>query len=305
MSSAIRSRANVWRTKPPEDIRVDVVIPVLNEAHVLDKSIRTLERYFRETCALNWRLVIAENGSTDGTADVGDRLAKEFSRVECLKIGRRGRGRALRVAWSRPDADILSYTDVDLSTELEAFPRLFHSLIHESYDLAIGSRLAKASQTTRSLKRELISRAYNRILRWSLNVGFSDAQTGFKAITREVADDVLPLIKDESWFLDTELLVLSEHLGYRVADIPVKWIEDDDSRVKIVATAWEDLKGVARLRRDLKSNVWTASASRRRVQAVVTSHVAELAAAPRPAPVQARLTPENSMTSFTATQGGR
>jgi glycosyltransferase involved in cell wall biosynthesis len=306
MSSAIRSVPNVWRTKSPEDIRVDVVIPVLNEAHVLEKSIRTLESFFRKTCELNWRLVIAENGSTDGTADVGARLATEFSRVECLKIGRRGRGRALRVAWSRPEADILCYTDVDLSTELEAFPRLFHALIHESYDLAIGSRLAKASRTTRSLKRELISRAYNQILRWSLNVGFSDAQTGFKAITREVADDVLPLIKDESWFLDTELLVLSEHLGYRVADIPVRWIEDDDSRVKIVSTAWEDLKGVARLRRDLRSNAWIAAAPRRRVDAVAASHVAELGAAGRPVPLKARLTPEGSLTSsFTGTRASR
>jgi glycosyltransferase involved in cell wall biosynthesis len=240
---------------------VDVVIPVLNEAHVLEKSIRTLEAFFRQHVPLNWRLVIAENGSTDGTADVGRRLAAELPRVDCLLIGQRGRGRALRIAWSRPEADILCYTDVDLSTELEAFPRLFRALIQESYDLAIGSRLAKTSQTTRSFKRELISRAYNQILRWSLRVGFSDAQTGFKAITREVADRVLPLVKDESWFLDTELLVLSEHLGYRIADIPVRWIEDDDSRVKIVRTAWEDLKGVARLRRALRANLWSSSAA--------------------------------------------
>jgi glycosyltransferase involved in cell wall biosynthesis len=225
------------------------VVPVLNEAHVLEKSIRTLECFFRAHIALDWRLVIAENGSTDATADIGDRLAAELPRVECLRIGQRGRGRALRLAWSRPGADILCYTDVDLSTELEAFSRLFRAIIDESYDLAIGSRLAKTSQTTRSFRRELISRAYNQILKSVLHVGFSDAQTGFKAITRDVADEVLPLVKDESWFLDTELLVLSERLGYRIADIPVRWVEDDDSRVKIVRTAWDDLKGVIRLRR--------------------------------------------------------
>jgi len=249
MIAPTRSGAVAWRKKPPADIRVDVVIPVLNEAHVLEKSIRTLERFFSVHIPLNWRLVIAENGSNDGTAEVGRRLADELPRVECLTIGQRGRGRALRVAWSRPDADILCYTDVDLSTELEGFSRLFRALIDDSYDLAVGSRLARASQTTRSFRREMISRAYNQILRWSLQVGFSDAQTGFKAITREVADHVLPLVKDESWFLDTELLVLSERLGYRIADIPVRWVEDDDSRVKIVRTAWDDLKGVVRLRR--------------------------------------------------------
>ena len=152
-----------------------------------------------------------------------------------------------------------------MSTELEAFPKLFQALL-DGYDLAVGSRLAEASQATRSFKREMISRAYNQILRWTLHVGFSDAQTGFKAITREVAEQVLPLAENDSWFLDTELLVLSENLGYGIADIPVRWIEDDDSRVRIIRTAWEDLKGVARLRRSLRSDRWTPAvvAARRR-----------------------------------------
>lgn len=249
MSNRSAMFAEDWRHKPEGDIRVDVVIPVLNEAHVLRRSVQTLGAFFRAQVPFDWRLVIAENGSTDGTAEVGRALAAEDDRVELLLIGQRGRGRALRTAWSRSDADILCYTDVDLSTEIQAFPRLFRALIADGHDVAIGSRLARQSQTTRSVKREIVSRGYNLILRWSLQVGFSDAQTGFKAITREVADRVLPLVKDESWFLDTELLVLAERLGYRIADIPVRWIEDDDSRVKIIRTAWEDLKGIARLRR--------------------------------------------------------
>ena len=246
-----------WRAKPEGAIRIDVVIPVLNEAHVLERSMRTLHRFFEGNVPFDWRLVIAENGSTDGTARVAESLTRNLSRVDFLMIGRPGRGRALRTAWSRPGADILCYTDVDLSTELEAFPRLFRALIEDRCDLAVGSRLARASQTKRSFKRELLSRGYNHILRWSLHVGFSDAQTGFKAITREVADRILPLVKDDSWFLDTELLVLAEKLGYRIADIPVRWIEDNDSRVKIFRTAWDDLKGVARLRRTLQNDSWT------------------------------------------------
>jgi glycosyltransferase involved in cell wall biosynthesis len=242
-------------TRPPE-VGVDVVVPVLNEAHVLEQSIGTLHRFFEQHVEHDWRLVIAENGSTDGTADIARRLAEGLSRVDCLIVGARGRGRALRTAWTRPRADILCYTDVDLSTELEAFPRLFAAIVDEGYDLAIASRLAPGARTTRSFRRSLISRSYNRILRWSLDVGFSDAQTGFKAITREVADRVLPLVQDQSWFLDTELLVLAEKLGYRIADIPVRWIEDDDSRVRIVQTAWDDLKGVARLRRTLAASDW-------------------------------------------------
>jgi glycosyltransferase involved in cell wall biosynthesis len=244
------NRPDAWRLKSAPGISVDVVVPVLNEAHVLERSIRTLHAFFERHIPFAWRVIIAENGSTDGTAEVGRRLAADLSNVELLLIGRRGRGRALRTAWTRSNADIVCYTDVDLSTELEAFPKLFQALI-DGCDLAVGSRLARGAQTTRSLKREAISRAYNYVLRWSLKVRFSDAQTGFKAITREVVERVLPLVKDESWFLDTELLVLAERLGYRIADIPVRWIEDDDSRVKIVSTAWEDLKGVARLQRSL------------------------------------------------------
>jgi len=242
-----------WRSKPDSRIGVDVVIPVLNEAHVLERSIQTVHDFLTLRVPYRWRIVIAENGSTDGTADVARRLCERFERVELLVVGKRGRGRALRAAWMRGDADILCYTDVDLSTELEAFPRLFTALIGERYDLAVGSRLARGARTTRSLKRDMISRCYNLILKFALDVRFSDAQTGFKAITREVARDVMPMVEDDEWFLDTELLVLSEKLGYRIADIPVQWIEDDDSRVKIFRTAWEDLKGVSRLRRVVRS----------------------------------------------------
>lgn len=238
MTSPGNLPADQWRAKPEAAIRVDVVIPVLNEAHVLERSTRTLHRYFEGAIPFDWRLVIAENGSTDGTAKVAEGLASELSRVDLLVIGQRGRGRALRTAWSRPGADILCYTSVDLSTDLEAFPRLFRALIDDRYDLAVGSRLARGAQTTRAFKRELLSRGYNQILRWSLNVGFSDAQSGFKALTREVANRILPLVEDDSWFLNTELLVRAEKLGYRIADIPVRWIEDDDSRVHILRTAW-------------------------------------------------------------------
>lgn len=255
MSASGNPTGRNWRTKAPGEILVDVVIPVLNEAHVLEASIRRLHAFFEANVPYRFRLVIAENGSTDGTAEVAKALERTLSNVDCLVIGRPGRGRALRMAWGRPDADILCYTDVDLSTELEAFPRLFAALIGGA-DVAIGSRLAPGSQTTRSFKREVLSRGYNQILRWTLSVGFSDAQTGFKALTREVAERVLPLVEDESWFLDTELLVLAERLGYRIADIPVRWIEDDDSRVKIFRTAWDDLKGVARVRRTLASPHW-------------------------------------------------
>jgi glycosyltransferase involved in cell wall biosynthesis len=232
-------------------IRVDLVIPVLNEAHVLERNVRQVHQFFSSHVPYRWRLVIAENGSTDGTVDVAQRLCAGLTNLELLTLSRAGRGGALRAAWTRSDADVVSYTDVDLSTALEEFPRLYAAILDDDFDLAVGSRLAPASKTTRSIRRQILSRGYNSLLRMYLGVRFSDAQTGFKALTREVVEKVLPLVKDDAWFLDTELLVLAERLGYRIADLPIAWVEDDDSRVKIVSTVWQDLKGMYRLRRYL------------------------------------------------------
>lgn len=241
-----------WRDRPAADISVDLVVPVLNEAHVLEASIARLHRFLSDCVPYRWRIVTAENGSTDGTGDVARRLCAADDRLQLVAIGVRGRGRALRAAWTGSRADIVSYTDVDLSTHEEALPRLYDALIHGQYDLAVASRLLPESRTTRSFKRQVISHAYNWILRRALGVGFSDAQTGCKAVTREVVDRVLPLVENDHWFFDSELLVLAERLGYRIADIPVEWTEDHDTRVKIVPTAWEDVLGIARLHRRLR-----------------------------------------------------
>ena len=228
--------------------RVDIVIPVLNEAHVLEKSVGVVREFLRKNLAYPWRIVIVDNGSTDGTFDVATALARSFRDVESIRLKVKGRGRALREAWMRSSAQVVLYTDVDLSTELEALPKLVHALIEEGYDIAIGSRLARASKTQRCFKREIISRIYNIFLKTLLLTRFTDAQCGFKALTREVVDKVVPQVKDQGWFFDTELLVLAEKQGYRIKDIPVTWIEDDDSRVKIIPTALEDIRGVLRLR---------------------------------------------------------
>jgi glycosyltransferase involved in cell wall biosynthesis len=227
---------------------VDVVIPVLNEAHVLAKSVETVRQFLAANASWQWRVVVVDNGSHDGTDVVARTLAATYPDVRFLQLPQRGRGRALRKAWTQSDADIMCYTDVDLSTEMEALPRLVHALLHEGYDLGTGSRLQRESKTQRSFKRELISRIYNLIVKVVLGTSFSDAQCGFKVVSRAVVHEIVPQIQDESWFFDTELLALAERQHYRIKDLAVVWKEDDDSRVKIVPTAWADLKGVARLR---------------------------------------------------------
>jgi len=231
--------------RPP---RVDLVIPVLNEAHVLERSVSTVRAFLAEHLPGSSRVVIVDNGSTDGTDVVGRRLAETWSDVRFLQLPQRGRGRALRHAWTTSDADVMCYTDVDLSTELAALPRLVHAIVEEGYHVATGSRLMRASRTTRSPKREFISRSYNLFVKAVLWTSFSDAQCGFKAVSRRAVAEIVPEVKDQSWFFDTELLVLAEKWGYGVRDVPVRWTEDDDSRVKILRTAWDDIKGVLRVR---------------------------------------------------------
>jgi glycosyltransferase involved in cell wall biosynthesis len=230
---------------------LDVVIPVYNEQHTLERCVSTLHAFLVRSFPYDFSITVADNASTDTTLAVAGRLAARHPEVRVLHLAEKGRGRALRAAWSASDADVLSYMDVDLSTDLGGLFPLVAPLISGHSDVAIGSRLARGSRVTRGPKRELISRGYNLILRTALGVRFSDAQCGFKAIRRETALSLLPLVKDTGWFFDTELLVLAERAGLRIHEVPVDWVDDPDSRVDIVSTAIADLKGVARMRRTL------------------------------------------------------
>jgi glycosyltransferase involved in cell wall biosynthesis len=231
--------------------KVDLIVPTLNEVHVLRASIERIRQYMQDEFPYPARVVVADNGSTDGTGDLAEQLAQEYEDVGVVRLNARGRGRALRQAWSETEAEIVAYTDVDISTELPALERLCRAIWEDGYDMAVGSRLMRESQTTRGLKREAISRIYNLLIKVVLWTNFSDAQCGCKAVSRRVVKDLMPLVQDEEWFFDTELLVRGEKGGYRIKDIPVTWVDDDDSRVKIVSTAWKDIQGVLRLRRQL------------------------------------------------------
>jgi glycosyltransferase involved in cell wall biosynthesis len=239
--------------KDDSRLTVDVVIPVLNEAHVLRRSVEIVTAFLRARIRYRWQVVVVDNGSTDHTAEVAKQVAAAHPEVKFVQLQQRGRGRALRHAWLRSTADIVCYMDVDLSTKLDHIPELLAAIAEDGYDVAVGSRLMPESKITRSFKREIISRIYNLMVKVVLFTNFSDAQCGFKALSRKVVNTIIPQIENQSWFFDTELLVLAEKQGYWIKDIPVEWVEDDDSRVKIVQTGWEDVKGIVRLRRSLWS----------------------------------------------------
>jgi putative flippase GtrA len=230
---------------------VDIVIPVHNEEKDLESCIRRLHEHLGIGIPYSFQITVADNASTDATLEVANRLAAEFPTVRVVHMPQKGKGRALRAVWAASDAAILAYMDVDLSTDLAALLPLIAPLVSGHSDLAIGTRLHRGSRVIRGAKREFISRSYNLMLRHTLFTRFSDAQCGFKAIRREVAAHLLPLVQDNAWFFDTELLVLAERSGLRIHEVPVDWIDDPNSSVHIVSTAMADLRGIARLARAL------------------------------------------------------
>ncbi len=259
-SSRRANQAAISKTIDPSELSVDVVIPVLNEAHVLAGTVAHLCTRLPELLPYRWRVVIVDNGSTDGTDEIGRRLAVGRTDILFLHLDKRGRGRALRYAWMQSPADMVCYMDVDLSTDLTALPTALGALAGREIDIAVGSRLMPSSQIKRCFKREIISRIYNLFIKVVLHTRFSDAQCGFKALSRQAVERIVPQIKDQGWFFDTELLVLAENQGYRIKDIPVTWNEDQDSRVKIMQTAWEDIKGIFRLRSYLRTQEFARAA---------------------------------------------
>ena len=231
-------------------MRILVTIPVCNEDRALPVSIPLLHAFLTERMAEHdWAIEIADNASIDRTPEVSRELVSRLDRVRCLRLEQKGRGGALRKSWTESNADICSYMDVDLSTNLESFPPMIDALARGGYDIGTGSRLMKGANTERSLKREVLSRTYNFMVKALFFTRFSDAQCGFKAVTRRVVDVLIPAIEDNVWFFDSELLIIGEKCGYRIFDVPVKWIEDLDTRVKIVPTAVDDIKGLLRVRR--------------------------------------------------------
>jgi len=235
----------------PDFLAIDVAVPVFNEQATLECSIRTLHEYLSTWIDLQWRITIANNASTDDTADIADRLAASLPGVFAVHLGEKGRGRALKQVWLHSTAAVVAYLDVDLSTDLSALPPLIAPLLSGHSDVAIGTRLAPGARVVRGRTREFISRSYNLLLRGAMAVRFSDAQCGFKAVRREVAQQLIPLIEDNGWFFDTELLIIAERSGLRIHEVPVDWIDDPHSSVNIVSTAREDIKGMLRVGRSI------------------------------------------------------
>jgi len=249
VAAGVTSAATASREQPA--VVVELTIPARNEAHVLATTVERVHRHATESLAHCWHVTIADSASTDDTLAVARRLEADIDEVSAIHVDRPGRGRALRAAWEASDAQVVAYMDADLSTDLEALAPMVDHVVADRCDIAVGSRLAPGATVERSWRREIISRTYNGLLRGIFHTHIRDAQCGFKAMRSDVARALLADAHDQSWFLDTELLLLAEHRGLRIEELPVHWIEDRDSRVQILRTAADDLKGMMRVARTL------------------------------------------------------
>lgn len=227
---------------------LNIVIPVYNEEKELLASVSTLHAFLMQNLKdFEWKIIIADNASTDNTLEIAKKLSRSYKNVVSFHLDKKGRGRAVKTVWTKYLCDINSYMDVDLSSDLKHFVPLIGSLLR-GYDIAIGSRNARGARVYgRNMLRTFTSKIYIWLIKLFFWINFSDAQCGFKAVTSRIVTDVIPRIEDNEWFFDTELLIFSEKLGYRIYEEPVTWIDNPGSTVRVWKTAQGDLDGLFRL----------------------------------------------------------
>jgi glycosyltransferase involved in cell wall biosynthesis len=226
---------------------LELVVPVYNEDRQLAESVGRLRDWLDRSFPVPTLVTIADNASTDATWATAVQLAASRPGIRAVHLDEKGRGRALRAVWESSTAQIVGYMDVDLATGLDALLPLIAPLLSGHSDVAIGTRLGRGANVVRGTKREAASRCYNLLVHLTMRSGFSDAQCGFKALRAEVARALLPLVEDNNWFFDTELLVLAERNGLRIHEVPVDWVDDPDSSVHVARTAVDDLAGLLRM----------------------------------------------------------
>ncbi len=209
----------------PEKMLVEFCLPVYNEENILkENTLKLLEFLKQQSYNFAWRIIILNNGSTDNSKIIGQELVNH--RIKIIDFKDSGKGRAIKRYGLVSRADWLIYMDIDLAVSLANINDLTEQLITTQYDMIIGSRLLPESKVDRSPARSLSSKIYNFLSRIILSHKFTDLQCGFKAIRTEIFKNIIPLIKDNNWFFDTELIYLAHRRNYRLKEIPVNWSEN-------------------------------------------------------------------------------
>lgn len=232
---------------------VDICLPVHNEELVLEKNTLRLYDFCREqNFPFDWRIVIVVNGSTDQSDRIATDLSHRYPAITVHITSLPGRGNALKTVWEKTDADIVSYMDADLAVDLPFFPPLLLPIINNEADITIGCRFHPKSEVTRTFTREVTSRGFNFLAKKILNQPYLDLQCGFKAMRRDVFNNLLPSLYDSHWFFDTELVSRAHRKGYTIKEIPVNWQEERFqsrvTKVKLLKDSFSFLRNLLKLR---------------------------------------------------------
>lgn len=236
---------------------LEICLPVKDEEKILAANMqRVIDFCVAANFSFDWKVMGLSNGSHDRTVEIFSEFKNKYpEKVDYREITEPGRGRALRERWKESEADVVCYLDIDLAVLPEEIPQLVKPLLANQADLAIGSRLLPEAKIDRSYFRECVSRAFNFLSRRLLPSNASDLQCGFKAARTDFFKKIAPLLKDDYWFFDTELVILCQYFGYRWREIPVNWHENRygkrPSKVKIIRDILKFMKDIIKLRRRL------------------------------------------------------
>lgn len=232
--------------------QVSLILPAYNEAERLKNTVQqVVDALYKVTSS--FEIIIAEDGSTDGTDKIAEELAKEYPHIQHQHSkDRLGRGKALNRAFKSSKGERLAYIDVDLATDLKHLEELINSISGERYDFSTGSRMLKESDVKRSFTRLIASKGFNLLTRLLLESKIKDHQCGFKAFKREPLFAILDEVKDEHWFWDTEILVRAQRKGYMIKEFPVRWRCGSKTKVDLkrdvigmgtqIIKLWKELK---------------------------------------------------------------
>lgn len=232
----------------------DITIPVLNEEATLEQNVKVLHHFLKEHFpdGSQWKIIIADNGSTDRTLEIARSLSEEVPEIAYVKVPEKGVGLALKTSWGQSKADIVGYMDLDLATGLSHFLEVYDAIAHQGYDIVYGSRLhPRAKVINRPLKREIASRIFNLLLKLYLGVRFSDGMCGFKFLRREAYSGLYEAgAQNDGWFFSTELLATAEWLNLKIFELPVTWTDDiSSSRVQIIPLAKKYIRSMYELKK--------------------------------------------------------
>jgi glycosyltransferase involved in cell wall biosynthesis len=227
-------------------VEVSIVFPAYNEADALETAVEKVTRALNEF-ARSCEIIIAEDGSTDGTDKLADALAMKYSFIKHIHGEKRlGRGTALKNSFKKSSGEVLVYMDLDLATDLKHLKPLVDAIEYEGYDFATGSRMLSESKVERSRTRQITSKSYNFLVRAMLGSKVKDHQCGFKAFRREPLMQLLDEVTARHWFWDTEILVRAFRKGYKIKEIPVEWKGGHETKVRLLkdsfSMGWQVIK---------------------------------------------------------------